>query len=96
MTYILFVVGTEFKCGLKSIIANTFNSANQLNNNEAMSYMGMPYGPDCYFPRKDVVERILKDVNDVPKEILQRMVMTHEFRYMHSYWKPPTLALRGK
>jgi len=53
-----------------------------------MSYMGMPYGPDCYFPRKDAVDRILNDVSNVPKDKLQLMDMTDEFRYMHAYWKP--------
>ena len=41
-------------------ILGTLNFTNQLNNNEAMSYMGMPYGPDCYFPRKDAVETYLE------------------------------------
>ena len=50
--------------------------------------MRMPYGPVCYFPLKDAVDRILNDVRHVPEEILQLMVMTDEFRCMHSYWKP--------
>jgi len=59
-----------------------------LNNSKDMSHMRMPYGPDGYFPLKDAVDRILNDVRNVPEEILQLMVMTDEFRCMHSYWKP--------
>ena len=82
------LVGTDCKWGLRSTIANNTISAKDLNNNTAMSYMGMPYGPDCYFPRKDAVDRILNYVRNVPEAILQLMDMTDDFRYMHSYWKP--------
>jgi hypothetical protein len=69
-------------------MANDKTFAKDLNNSTAMSYMGMPYGPDCYFPRKDAVHRILNDVRDVPEEILQLMDMTDEFRCMYSYIRP--------
>jgi hypothetical protein len=72
-----------------STTANVSCSARDLNkNHSAMSYMGMPYGPDCYFPRKVAVDRMLDDVRDVPEDQIQRMVMTHAFRYVHSYWNP--------
>ena len=82
------LVETDLKWGLRGTIANNTISAKDLNNNTAMSYMGMPYGPDCYFPRKDAVDRILNDVRNVPEDKLQLMDMTDEFRYMHAYWKP--------
>ena len=50
--------------------------------------MGMPYGPDCYFPRKDTVDRILNDMRDVPEDKLQHMDMTDKFRCMYSYIRP--------
>jgi hypothetical protein len=81
-------VGTDLKWGLRSTIANNIIFAKDLNNCTVMSYMGMPYGPDCYFPRKDAVDRILNDVSNVPKDKLQLMDMTDEFRSMYSYIRP--------
>ena len=59
-------------------------SASNLNESFDMAHIGLPIGPQCFFPKLDVLNYILAGIESAPAQIIQQVVL--KLRYAHFQW----------
>ena len=84
------MIGTEVVAAIRSIqpSANTTVSASRLAGTEKLSFLALPFGPDCYFGGNPLINRLINDMKNVSAEEVNKIEPMLPANFAYSYKMP--------